>query len=259
MNRAGPESQLGTAPCAVADTEEMYWLRQNDDYQSKLSLAGALVSQYRYRDAADAYRDAERIRSDDPALYMRLGGALLTIRRFEEAQDAYTTAMRLGGSEKAAAYPLGIRHYLLGEYALAAERFAGCLPCGDEMRIAVLYWHGLACLRASQTSSLLNLYHPGMDVGHHGAYARAVSVFAGETALSDAQAALSDGESALDFCIEAYGLARCLAAAGRTEEADALLRRVLERTEVWPNVAYLAAWNDLHAKTEESNEQRKVE
>ena len=33
MNKAGPENQLGTVPCAVADTEEMYWLRQNDDYQ----------------------------------------------------------------------------------------------------------------------------------------------------------------------------------------------------------------------------------
>ncbi len=254
MNRAGPESQLGTAPCGVADTEEMFWLRQNDDYQSKLGLAAALVSQYRYRDAVDACRDAERIKSDDPALYTRLGGALLTLRRFGEAQDAYRTALRLGGSERAAAYPLGIRHYLLGEYTCAAERFAGCLPCGDEMRIAVLYWHALACLRASQASSLLELYHPGMDVGHHGAYARAVSVFAGETALSDALAALSDGECARDFCIEAYGLARFLAAAGPTEEAEALLRRVLERTEVWPNVAYLAAWNDLHTQKGQSNE-----
>ncbi len=248
MNRAGPESQLGTDPCGVTDTEEMFWLRQNDDYQSKLALAGALVSQDRYREAVDTFRDAERIRSDDPSLYLRLGGTLLTVRRFYEANDAYQSFLRLGGKPQAAAYPLGILHYLLGECSLAAESFEKCLPCGDEMLIAVLYWHCIACLRNTKTSSLLRKYRPGMDVGHHGAYARVVSVFAGETSLSAALEALSDKENALDFCIEAYGLARCLSADGKNSESEELMRRLLKRTEVWPNVAYLAAWNDLHAE-----------
>ncbi len=256
MNKATPESQLGTERCAVTDTEEMFWLRQSDDYQSKLRLADALISQYRYRDAVDAFRDAEKIRADDPALYRRLGGALLTIRRFSEAFDAYQRYLNLGGEAQQIAYPLGIRHYLLGEYARAAESFTGCLPCDDEMLIAVLYWHCLSCLRISAESDLLGLYRPGMDVGRHGAYALVVSAVAESTSLSDALTALSDDEKALDFCIEAYGISRCLAAAGRTIEAEDLRRRLLIRREVWPSVAYLAAWNDLH---EEQNRETRHE
>ena len=248
MNKASPESQLGTGPCGVTDTEEMFWLRQNDDYQSKLALAGALVSQYRYREAVDAFRDAERIRSDDPSLYLRLGGALLTVRRFDEANDAYLNFLRLGGKRQSAAYPLGIRHYLTGEYALAAESFEKCLPCGNEMLIAVIYWHCIACLRASKAPRLLDKYCPGMNVGHHGAYARVVSVFSGEKPLSDALDSISDDENELDFCIEAYGLACRLEAEGRKSESRELMLRLLTRTEVWPNVAYLAAWNDLCAE-----------
>ena len=246
MNKATPESQLGAEICGVTDTEEMFWLRQSDDYQSKLRLADALTSQYRYRDAVDVFRDAEKIRADDPALYRRLGGALLTIRRFPQAYDAYQRYLKLGGKAQQVAYPLGIRHYLLGEYARAAESFTGCLPCGDEMLIAVLYWHCLCCLRLSAESDLLDRYRPGMNVGHHGAYARVVSVFVGDTSLSDALDGLSDDENALDFCIESYGISRCLAAAGRIGEAAELRRRLLTRREVWPCVAYLAAWNDLH-------------
>ena len=32
------ESQLYDAPCMIEDNEEMFWLRESDDYQSKISL-----------------------------------------------------------------------------------------------------------------------------------------------------------------------------------------------------------------------------
>ena len=78
--KATLESQLFNAPCKVEDTEEMFWLREMDDYQSKISLGNALAAQYRFREAITAYLSAERIRNNDPMLYLRLGGAYLTIR-----------------------------------------------------------------------------------------------------------------------------------------------------------------------------------
>ncbi|MDE7366296.1 MAG: hypothetical protein K2N24_02950 [Lachnospiraceae bacterium] len=36
--KATLESQLYDAPCTIEDTEEMFWLRESDDYQSKISL-----------------------------------------------------------------------------------------------------------------------------------------------------------------------------------------------------------------------------
>ena len=85
-DKASLESQLGFGICEVLDTEEMFWLRQNDDYQSKLLLGNKLAAQYRFRDAVNAYREAEHIRSDDPGLFQNLGGALLTLRQFREAE-----------------------------------------------------------------------------------------------------------------------------------------------------------------------------
>ena len=70
---ASPESQYeGTGPLPE-DTEEMFWLKMEDDYASRLKYGNLLAGQYRYREAVGAYRKAERIRREDPALYLRLG------------------------------------------------------------------------------------------------------------------------------------------------------------------------------------------
>ncbi|MFQ7618693.1 hypothetical protein, partial [[Clostridium] scindens] len=86
---ASIESQLGNAPCFCEDTEEMFWLRESDDYKSRVRLGNLLSKQYRFREAIDAYHSAEMIRSDDPLLYVSIGGAYLTLRRFDEAKKAY--------------------------------------------------------------------------------------------------------------------------------------------------------------------------
>lgn len=80
------ESQLGNAPCLCEDTEEMFWLRESDDYGSRVQLGNLLSGQYRFREALDAYCFAKKIRDDDPMLYIRLGGASLTLWRFDEAK-----------------------------------------------------------------------------------------------------------------------------------------------------------------------------
>ncbi|MGN0372451.1 MAG: tetratricopeptide repeat protein [Enterocloster sp.] len=125
---ASLESQLGNACCMTEDTEEMFWLRESDDYSSRVRLGNLLAAQYRFREAVEIYRTAEKIRWDDPMLYIRLGGALLTLRRFDEAKEAYKRSFDTGIKEKTAAYPMGVWHYLRGEYAQAASWFGKCLP-----------------------------------------------------------------------------------------------------------------------------------
>ena len=245
--KASLESQLGSTPCTIEDTEEIFWLRESDDWQSKIVLGNALSAQYRFRDAIGAYSAALRIRSDDPMLYIRLGGAYLTLFRFDEAMDAYERSLALGIDKKTVAFPMGIWYYFRKDDIAAAEWFAQCLPCGDEMKIAVIYWHTLCCLRANITPALLSEFHSDMNVGHHTAYCFAVSVFVGEMDADTALAQLEDEKDDLNYVIAAYGLCGHLFAVGRIKESDALRQKLLVRGKVWPCVAYLAAVGDGEA------------
>ena len=247
-SKASPESQLLGALCEAEDTEEMFWLRQSDDCQSKAALGNALSAQYRFHEAAAAFEQALRIR-EDPALYLRLGGAYLTVRDFDASYGAYRRFLDLGGDESSAAYPLGVWHYLRGEYSTAAEWFAKCLPCDDETAIAVIYWHCLCCLRRGSRSELLERYHPDMKAGHHTAYRAAVSLFAGETDIGSALEAAENEHDELNYIIAAYGLCVFLSSGGQRERGNALLRDILSRKTVWPCIPWLAAWNDAHGAT----------
>lgn len=242
--KASLVSQLGSAPCTVEDTEEIFWLREADDYQSKLALGNALAAQYRFKDAIGAYQDALLVRSDDPVLYTRLGGAYLTIRRFNEALACYQKAVGLGAPPQSVTFPLGVWHYLKRDYSAAAEWFAQCLPCGDEMTIAAIYWHTLSCYRSGQAAALLPLYHREMNVGHHTAYRLAVSVFCGEVPWEKALEQVRQDRSELSRIITLYGLCGYLTTAKENVRSKELLKELLTLDGCWPCIPYLAAWGD---------------
>jgi len=248
IEKASLESQLFGRPCPIADTEEMFWLRMSDDYQSKCRLASLLVGQYRYRDAIRVYEQAVRIRGDDPQLYLRLGGSYLTLFEFDKARLAYQRAQALDAQEKALRFPLGVWHYLLGQYEAAAERFAACLPCDNELKIAVLYWHMLSCLGAKKPLSLKSEFDPGMDVGHHGAYKLAVRVLCGLLEADEALLTIKEEADGLNYVIAAYGLAVYLRSRGDAKRADELTRSLLQKESVWPCIAYLAALSETTLK-----------
>ncbi len=244
VSHASLQSQLKSAPCLCEDTEEMFWLRELDDYESRVRLGNLLSGQYRFREAVDAYLAAQRIRADDPMLYLRLGGAYLTLRRFAEAKSAYDACRAYGGKEQAVAYPMGVWHYLRGEYAAAAARFAGVLPCEDALGIAVLYWHALSCMRGDLPDNLLPTYRAEMQVGHHTAYRSAVEVFLGRKTAESAYLAARQDENDLDAVVALYGVAVYLEQRGEAEQAREARRALLRREAVWPCISYLAAWND---------------
>lgn len=243
--RASLESQLGNEPCAVCDTEDIFWLREADDYQSKFQLGSALAAQYRFRDAVETYETALSIRTDDWRLWYSLSGANLTLRRFEQANSGYRRCLALGAPEKTVAYPIGVACYLQREYRDAATWFEKCLPCGDEMAIAVIYWHTLNAYRANLAPALLGDFRYDMDVGHHTAYQLAVSVFRREMDWETLDAKLADECDALNYVIAMYGLCGYLDFRGRRSDSKERLEQLLKRESVWPCISYLAAWGDM--------------
>lgn len=112
--------------------------------------------------------------------------------------------------------------------------------CDEEMGIAVIYWHTLSAARAKKPPALLKDYHPGMAVGHHTAYEKAMQVWSGTTPLPAMLQMLEDEKDDLEYSIVLYGLLwypDC-------DEQECLHEKLLSRGGFWPSFAYLAAWND---------------
>lgn len=238
------QSQFGTAPVDVEDTEEMFWLRESDDYASRVKLGSLLASQYRFREAVAEFQAAAVIRSDDPALFIRLGGAFLTLRQFEPAMEAYQKSLALGASPQSVSYPMGVWYYLNQDYQHAASCFENCLPCGDELAIAVLYWHALSCCRGNLPDHLLETYHENMKVGHHTAYRSAVEVLLGKT---DAESTLMQADNdpdPLNAVIAMYGIILYMECRENSRQTGQYREKLLSRSSVWPCISWLAAWND---------------
>ena len=247
--KATLESQLYGEICYSHDTEEMFWLRQNDDYQSKVKLGLLLSGQYRYHEAIDAFLSAGKVKADDASLYTRLGGAYLTTFNFEESKKAYDTAISVGASEKSIAFPLGVWHYLAGDYSTASKIFPECLPCGGEMKIAVIYWELLSSLKCGKSPTLVDEYHDEMDVGHHTAYKLAVSVMLGKTDAKAALKSLKGEKDDLNYVVASYGIAEYLIATKKVEDGKKLIGELLKRNSVWPCISYLAALREENKYT----------
>lgn len=241
-NKASIESQLNNIPCEVEDTEEMFWLIESDDCQSKVKLGNLLAGQYRFKEAITAYNMAYNIKPDNPTISLCLGGSYLTLFMYEEAKKAYENAIQAGAPEKSVAYPLGVLHYLTGEYEKAADYFSKCLPCGGEMQIAIIYWHTLSAYCGGFSPDLLDEFSVDMEVGHHTAYKKAVMVFSGNASIENEAA--SDVSNDLDASILKYGLSIYASHIDDAVMAKQLLNETLECSSVWPNVSYLAAYRD---------------
>lgn len=239
-NFATLESQINNEPCNVEDTEEIFWLKMADDYQSKVKAGDLLVKQYRFKDAIKEYQNACNIKNGDPVLYIKLGGAYLTIFNFERAITYYNKALECGAKEENVAFYFGIKEYLQGNFFEAIKNFEKTKIDNDEMLIAVIYWHTIASFRIGIKPSLLEKYNENMNVGHHTAYKTVVSLFDGQVALSD----VIIPKSSLDATIVLYGIYEYSKHIKQTNDSDVYMQQLLTHTDVWPCIAYLAAYND---------------
>ncbi|HRT81549.1 MAG TPA: tetratricopeptide repeat protein [Oscillospiraceae bacterium] len=242
--KATLKSQLYDDPCDAEDTEQIFWLRQADDYKSRFLLGNALAAQYRFKEAAEAFESALRIKRDDPKLFYSLGGTYLTLRRFEEAKSAYDACLDLSIDEKFTALPMGFWHYLKGDYSSAAIMFEKCFPANDETAVAAIYWHTLSSLRDKTEAHLLKNYDIPMDVDHHKAYSDALQLLTNRISLTSYLEKLKSEDDDLNFSVLMYAAVLFQESEGQFDESQFLLNALLKRDKAWPSLPYLAAWGD---------------
>ena len=242
--KASRASQLCGEICEAEDTEEMFWLRLNDDVQSRIKLGNLLAGQYRFYDAAKMFESALASKPHDPSLWLKLGGARLTLLDFDGAHAAYKKAQEYGAGERSLGYALGIRHYLKGEYGEAVNRFETCRPCDGETEIALLYWIDLCRMRSGEAPFPPEKRQIITDFGHHAAYARSVALLDGTVTAEGLEADLT-GYNDLDRVIAGYALYRFLLFRREDRRAGKVLGQILDAESVWPCISGLAAWNDF--------------
>ena len=241
---ASPASQLGSQPHGLTDTPEVASLRDAQTYGDLLALGKALCFHLRCREAVEVYSKAIALCPEDIRGYRQRAARYLTTLRPKPAIRDFHRCRELSGDAMDISYRLGLCRYYAGDYEGAMPELERCYPlCDEEMGIAVIYWHTLSAWRAGAQPVLLKQhYHPEMKVGHHRAYAFAMSAAAGHISMKDAMERLKTEADDLEFSIMAYGVAQQL----EPPEKEALTRQLLERDGFWISYAYLAAWNDTY-------------
>ena len=212
---AGPESQLGSAPCSIPDSPEVAALRGAETVEELFALAKALNFQLRYREALTVYDRILALEPENALAYRQRAPRFLNTLQPEKAIQDFLKCRELGGDEADLSYRLGIARYLSGDYPAAMAE-----------------------------EELLRHYRPGMAVGHHTAYERAMAFLAGSLPWAHMEALLQQEKSDLEYSMLAYGSAQWLRVLGKEEAADRLFRSILPRDSFWISYAYIAAWND---------------
>lgn len=246
------QSQLAGAAAEIDDSEAVCAAREAAVTAEGLSALGdALTKQLRYREAADAYSAALKLKPDDLSLLRRRAGRYISTLQCEKALNDLKECMTLGSDRLDILYRTGLCRYFMNQYADARETFKECIDlCDDEMGIAVIYWHTLCSYRVELPSELLKIYRADMAVGHHTAYEKAVSVFAGARSFDVVcEESLSESDD-LESVITLYGLRGYALFCKRDHCAAQIMAQILPRDGFWPSYAYLAAWNDVHNVSE---------
>ena len=239
---AGIGSQIMNLPAGIPDSEAVTQAKALPDSVGKfMALGKALSRQLRYREAIDAYTEGLKSEPESlPLLRLRAGRYLTTLQSDLAIAD-FKKCLSLGADKPDCLYRIGLAHYYAGRYAQAIEMFENCMPlCDEEMGIAVMYWHTLSAARAKKPPALLKDYHPGMAVGHHTAYEKAMQVWSGTTPLPAMLQMLESEKDDLEYSIVLYGLLQY----PDCDEQEYLYEKLLSRGGFWPSFAYLAAWND---------------
>ena len=239
---AGIESQILNLPAGIPNSQAIRQAKSLPDSVEKFCALGkALSRQLRYREAIDAYTEGVKLEPENlPLLRLRAGRYLTTLQSDPAIAD-FEKCLTLGAEKLDCLYRIGLAQYYAGRYEQAMEAFEGCMPlCDDEMGIAVLYWHTLSAVRTEKAPTLLKYYRPGMAVGHHTAYEKAMRVWSGTTPLAAALEMLEREEDDLEYGITLYGLLWHPDCAEKARLSQMLLRR----DGFWPSFAYLAAWRD---------------
>lgn len=245
------QSQLCGAAVETEDSAAVTAARAAAGTAEGLSALGdALTKQLRYREAAEAYDEALKLSPDDLSLLRRRAGRYISTLQCEKALEDLAKCAALGADCLDILYRTGLCRYFMRQYAAAREIFSDCIElCDDEMGIAVIYWHTLCSYRLKKPAELLKRYRTGMAVGHHTAYEKAVSVFAGVNGFDAVYAEALAERDDLESVIILYGLHGYAMSLNDASRAQSIMEQILPRDGFWPSYAYLAALNDSYGIT----------
>lgn len=223
----------------------------------------------RFRDAVAIYGRGLESRPGEPWLLRHRGHRHLTLRQLEAAiADLALAAERVEGQADEVEpdglpnalgiptstlhtniwYHLGLAHYLEGDWAVAEAAYRRCFEAAenDDMRVAAAYWLYLALRRQGRDDEALRLiepFGPGVELVENTDYHRLILVFRGDTEAAPLLAEARElGGGA--FATLGYGLAAWHGLEGRAEDADTLLREIVDG-ESWPSFGHLASEADL--------------
>jgi tetratricopeptide (TPR) repeat protein len=211
------------------------------------------------------YTKAITAAPDDVRAYRFRGHRYISTRRFDLAVADLEKAVKLAPSSYDVAYHLGLADYLKGEFATAARIYRGCLaakePAGklpegwrdcstvardDESRIAMSDWLYRALRRArldDEAKRLLDAIGDSLPIKENEAYYRAILFYKGlRTEAEILQPAAFKENTGVTT---GYGVANLYLAGGKTNQACALFRRLVEDELHWNAFGYIAAEAEL--------------
>ena len=240
------ESQLANAPVITQDTAEIKAIRQLPETEENLvKLENALKRQLRFKECIEILTKLIMRCPDNTDHVRQRAGRYLSILRYDKAIWDFLTCLSRGGDKLDIYYRMGLCRYFEGNYESALALFEDAYNLADdEMGIAAMYWHTLACAKSGSFKLLLTHYSPDMKTGHHTAYDLAVSVWANVTTPENALLKIQNEPDDMEYDIAAYGIALYYKSLGNEEKYTQLMQSIIARDGFWHCFAYLAAYND---------------
>jgi tetratricopeptide (TPR) repeat protein len=257
--RAGLEQNLAEARAAFDrdpdDPDALIWLGRRDAYLG------------RYREAIRVFSRGVAEHPDDARMYRHRGHRYITIRMLGDAIADFERAAELtqgmedevepDGQPNAAGIPtstlqfniyyhLGLAHYLEGDFESALAAYRECMERSDipDRLVATSHWLYMTLRRLGQeaeAAAVLEPIHADLDVIENDAYHNLLLMYKGELTPDDL---LGPEEDAVQSATVAYGVGNWYYYTGMTDEADRVLRGILEG-EGWAAFGFIAAEADL--------------
>lgn len=241
-----------------------------DDPDALIWVARRLGYLWRYREALALLDEGVARWPDNAKLYRHRGHRYITVREFARAQaDLEKAAALVAGQPDEIEpdgqpnrlnqprttlafniwYHLGLAHYLQGDYEQALVAYDALLASGaadnDDARVAVTDWMWMSLMRLGrreEATRLLDAISPDMTLLENDSYLRRLLMYKGmaapEALLDPARA------DATDLATQGYGVANYHLVHGRTEQARAVLEKILAGAG-WSAFGYIAAEADL--------------
>jgi tetratricopeptide (TPR) repeat protein len=246
---ADAEQALAAAP---ASADALIWVGRRQAYLG------------RYQDAIATFTRGIAMFPSDARFYRHRGHRYITTRQLTKAIEDFTKAVALtrgqpdevepDGQPNARNIPtstlqtniwyhLGLAHYLTGNFEAAAKAYEEDLKINpnDDNLVAVTHWAYMTARRLGRDAEARRLLTPinkDLQVIENGSYHKLLLMYKGELAEGEL---LKTVEAGLELVTNGYGVGNWHFYNGRTAEAQAVWRRILEAESQWPAFGYLAA------------------